>query len=49
MLTLIKPSRLVYFFVYTVRVKGYTFGFGPLFNGLGKVAGGIKGLFTKKK
>jgi ATP-binding cassette, subfamily G (WHITE), member 2, SNQ2 len=27
---------LVYFFIYTVRVKGWTFGFGPLFSVLGK-------------
>jgi ATP-binding cassette subfamily G (WHITE) protein 2 (SNQ2) len=28
---------LVYFFVWTVRVKGWTFGFGPLFRGLEKL------------
>ncbi|KAJ4298344.1 ATP-binding cassette transporter snq2 [Collariella sp. IMI 366227] len=40
---------LVYFFIYTVRVKGMTFGFGPLFDGVGKVVGAVKGLFKKKK
>jgi ATP-binding cassette, subfamily G (WHITE), member 2, SNQ2 len=33
---------LVYFFVYTVRVKGWTFGFGPLGRGIGKVFGVVK-------
>ncbi len=33
---------LVYFFVYTVRVRGFGFGFGYLFGGLGKVVGGVK-------
>ncbi|KAK4227403.1 putative ABC transporter [Podospora fimiseda] len=40
---------LVYFFIYTVRVKGYTFGFGPLFNGVDKVVGGVKKLFSRRK
>lgn len=40
---------LVYFLIYTVRVKGFTFGFGPLFNGLGKGAGMVTGLFKKKE
>ncbi|KAM7183929.1 putative ABC transporter [Naviculisporaceae sp. PSN 640] len=43
---------LVYFFIYTVRVKGWTFGFGPVFNGLGKgvdkVKASIAGLRRKK-
>ena len=33
---------LVYFFVYTVRVKGWGFGLGYLFGGLGKVVGAFK-------
>ncbi|CAD6567917.1 MAG: hypothetical protein ASARMPREDX12_000840 [Alectoria sarmentosa] len=33
---------LVYFFVYTVRVRGWGFGFGYLFGGLGNVVGGLK-------
>lgn len=36
-------NRLVYFFIYTVRVKGWTFGFGPIFSGLGKGVDKIKG------
>ncbi|VBB84819.1 Putative ABC transporter [Podospora comata] len=39
---------LVYFFVWTVRVKGMTFGFGPLFDVLGKGVGAVKGLFKRK-
>jgi ABC-type multidrug transport system permease subunit len=35
---------LVYFFIYTVRIRGWTFGFGPLFGGLGKVVAAGKGL-----
>lgn len=33
---------LVYFFVYTVRVRGWGFGFGYLFGGLGKIVDGVK-------
>lgn len=33
---------LVYFFVYTVRVRGWGFGFGYLFGGLGKIVSGVK-------
>jgi ATP-binding cassette, subfamily G (WHITE), member 2, SNQ2 len=44
---------LVYFFIYSVRVKGWGFGFGYLFGALGKVADFIKKpfqrLFGKKK
>ncbi|KAK3066382.1 ATP-binding cassette transporter snq2 [Teratosphaeriaceae sp. CCFEE 6253] len=43
---------LVYFFIYTVRVKGWTFGFGPLFGGLEKLVGYVKRpvakMFAKK-
>lgn len=44
---------LVYFFIYSVRVKGWSFGFGHLFGALGKVVGFIKRpfvrLFAKKR
>jgi len=40
---------LVYFFIYTVRIKGWSFGFGSLFGALGKVAGKVKGLFGWKE
>jgi ATP-binding cassette subfamily G (WHITE) protein 2 (SNQ2) len=39
---------LVYFFIYTVRVKGWSFGLGTVFRLGGKVVGAIGGLFTKK-
>lgn len=43
---------LVYFFIYTVRIRGWGFGMGYLFGGLGKVFGLITkpfaGLFSKK-
>lgn len=39
---------LVYFFVYTVRVKGWSFGFGFIFGGLGKLVDVVFGLFKKK-
>jgi len=38
---------LVYFFIYTVRIKGWSFGFGALFGFLGKAVDGLKGLFKK--
>ena len=34
---------LVYFFIYTVRVKGWSFGFGYLFGALGKLVDVVKG------
>ncbi|KAK0725877.1 ABC-2 type transporter-domain-containing protein [Lasiosphaeris hirsuta] len=43
---------LVYFFVYTVRVRGWTFGFGFLFRVIGGIIEEIKGLVSgifKKK
>ena len=39
---------LVYFFIYTVRIKGWTFGFGPLFGVLGGAVRKVKGLFRKR-
>jgi len=40
---------LVYFFIYTCRIKGWTFGMGPLFSGLGKVGGLVARPFNRKK
>ncbi|KAI0484999.1 ABC-2 type transporter-domain-containing protein [Xylariaceae sp. FL0804] len=39
---------LVYFFIYTVRVRGWSFGFGRLFGGLGKAVGALKRPFKKR-
>lgn len=39
---------LVYFFVYSVRVRGWKFGFGLLFGGLSKVMKKVTGLFSRK-
>ncbi|KFA55675.1 hypothetical protein S40293_05291 [Stachybotrys chartarum IBT 40293] len=36
---------LVYFFIYTVRIKGWSFGFGKLFGGLGKALNVVKKRF----
>ena len=41
--------RLVYFFIYTVRIKGFSFGMGPLFNVLGKGARAVGRLFEGRK
>ncbi|KAI7131471.1 hypothetical protein KC352_g31184, partial [Hortaea werneckii] len=38
---------LVYFFIWSVRVKGWSFGMGPLFGFLGKIAGFVKMPFVK--
>ncbi|KAI8623457.1 ABC-2 type transporter-domain-containing protein [Xylariaceae sp. FL1651] len=43
---------LVYFFIYTVRIRGWSFGFGYLFGTLGKLADTLKKpfkRFTKKE
>jgi len=40
---------LVYFFIYTVRIKGWGFGFGYLFGGLGKLSGLVQKPFKGKK
>ena len=40
---------LVYILIYTVRIKGWTYGFGPLFGGLGKMMDLILGLFKRKE
>jgi ATP-binding cassette, subfamily G (WHITE), member 2, SNQ2 len=39
---------LVYFFIYCCRVKGWTFGMGPLFAFGGGLADKVKGLFSRK-
>ncbi|KAJ5376401.1 ABC multidrug transporter atrF [Penicillium cosmopolitanum] len=40
---------LVYFFIYTVRVRGWSFGLGYLFGGFGLAIESVKGLFKGKK
>lgn len=40
---------LVYFFIYTVRVKGYSFGLGYVFGGLGKIVGALQGLGKRNR
>ncbi|KAK8045403.1 hypothetical protein PG993_005427 [Apiospora rasikravindrae] len=40
---------LVYFFIYTVRVRGWSFGLGHVFGGLGKLVGLVKKPFTRSK
>ncbi|KAL4941454.1 hypothetical protein BDV06DRAFT_194537 [Aspergillus oleicola] len=39
---------LVYFFIYTVRVKRWSFGMGHLFGGIGAGISGVMKLFSKK-
>lgn len=39
---------LVYFFIWTVRIKGWSFGFGYVFGLAGKAIGAVKGLFKSK-
>lgn len=39
----------MYFFIYTVRVRGWGFGFGYIFGGLGKLVGLIKKPFQRKQ
>jgi ATP-binding cassette, subfamily G (WHITE), member 2, SNQ2 len=40
---------LVYFFIWTVRVKGWSFGFGKLFGALGKGVDAVKKPFKRTK
>ena len=40
---------LVYFFIYTVRIKGWSFGFGALFGAVEKAARVVKNLFKRKE
>lgn len=40
---------LVYFFVYTVRIRGWSFGLGWVIDTLGSIPDRVKGLFGKKK
>lgn len=39
---------LVYFFVYTVRIRGWSFGFGTVFGGLGRSVDWVVGMFKGK-
>ncbi|KAG2418795.1 hypothetical protein HFD88_001896 [Aspergillus terreus] len=39
---------LVYFFIYTVRVRGWSFGIGYVFGLIGALLDGVKKLFTRK-
>jgi ATP-binding cassette, subfamily G (WHITE), member 2, SNQ2 len=40
---------LVYFFIYMVRIRGWTFGFGTLFGVMGRLVRGLKGLLSGLK
>ncbi|EAT88972.2 hypothetical protein SNOG_03767 [Parastagonospora nodorum SN15] len=40
---------LVYFFIWSVRIKGWSFGFGRLFGAMGKVVDKAKGMAGGKK
>jgi len=40
---------LVYFFIWSVRIKGWSFGFGKVFGALSKVVSKVKGAGKKKK
>jgi ATP-binding cassette subfamily G (WHITE) protein 2 (SNQ2) len=40
---------LVYFFVWSVRIKGWSFGFGKLFRTVGNVGDKMKGKGKKKQ
>ena len=40
---------LVYFFIYTVRIRGWSFGFGSLFGGLERGVEWVKGKASRKK
>lgn len=40
---------LVYFFIYTVRIRGWSFGFGFIFGGLGKLVEKVKNIGKKRK
>lgn len=39
---------LVYFFIWSVRIKGWGFGFGYIFGFLGKVVDGVKKPLVKR-
>ncbi|XHF96820.1 hypothetical protein AWENTII_000437 [Aspergillus wentii] len=40
---------LVYFFIFTVRVKGWSFGMGYVFGLIGAMIDGVKRIFTRSK
>jgi ATP-binding cassette, subfamily G (WHITE), member 2, SNQ2 len=35
---------LVYFFIYTIRIKGWNFGFGLIANGVGSLTRKVKNM-----
>lgn len=39
---------LVYFFIWSVRIKGWSFGFGYVFGAAGKGISRIKSIFSRK-
>ncbi|KAF2835370.1 ABC drug exporter AtrF [Patellaria atrata CBS 101060] len=39
---------LVYFFIWTVRIKGWSFGLGYVFGALGKLVDDVKGIFKRQ-
>lgn len=45
----ISNYALVYFFIWSVRIKGWTFGMGPLFAAIGSVLSKLKGLVSGNK
>jgi ATP-binding cassette subfamily G (WHITE) protein 2 (SNQ2) len=40
---------LVYFFIWSVRIKGWSFGLGKVFGGMGKGIGKVRGMLGGKK
>ena len=45
----ISNYALVYFFIWTVRIKGWSFGFGTLSGAFGKAVESLSKPFQKKK
>jgi ATP-binding cassette, subfamily G (WHITE), member 2, SNQ2 len=39
---------LVYFFIYTVRIRGWSFGLATVFGAVGRLAGAVKGTLQRK-
>jgi hypothetical protein len=42
------PWALIYLFIYTVWIRGWHFGFGYIFRGVGKVVTAAKRMFKIK-
>lgn len=40
---------LVYFFIYTVRIRGWSFGFSTVFGVFGRAVNAVKRMFQGKK